>query len=420
MLLEAMPPTSAWGTAFVLNAIDIDAQGTKNPGGDLMRVVALNDNTTVTVNGNPWVTLNHNQFADSMISSPVLVKGSGALLVGEYAHTDINNNSNGDPFLAVVPAVDQSFNNYTFFAPDKLDYPLQKVIIVTDTLAQNSILFDGQALPGRIFQKVPGSIGGHAYALTEYTGFNQGAHTITSMMPPEDGFTILSYGLGKVISYGYTAGILLVPKRAIGIQYPPQAMGGHHTNTIDFRNTAYQDAYLDSAVFIADNPKMRNLGIHVKERIAYDIGVLPVGQSAEIHLVSDDQLPAPVEGTLRIYSHLPSYMNLEPAEMPFTLYPDAEAGVAENNSPALSAFASPNPFSSYTTVNFSVPETGDITMVLYDELGRVVQQVASSEFPAGPYSVRIERRGLPDGVYTCVITSQKLHINERVPIVAGE
>jgi hypothetical protein len=59
-------------------------------------------------------------------------------------------------------------------------------------------------------------------------------------------------------------------------------------------------------------------------------------------------------------------------------------------------------------------------MTLYDELGRVVQHVASSEFSAGPYSVRIERRGLANGVYVCEITSNKLNLHERIPIVAGE
>jgi hypothetical protein len=49
----------------------------------------------------------------------------------------------------------------------------------------------------------------------------------------------------------------------------------------------------------------------------------------------------------------------------------------------------------------------------------VVQHVTSGEFSPGTYSIRIERRGLADGFYTCVLYSKSLNINERVPIIAG-
>jgi hypothetical protein len=418
MLLETMPPTSDWGDNFVLNAVVIDNKGTLDPNGTVMRVLALNDNTAVSVNGDPWVTLSHNQFKDSTIRGPVLVTSTGPLLVGEIEHTDYTTNSNGDPFLAIVPPVDQTYNNFTFFLGDSTIFNYQGVIIAADTSCIGSIVLDGTPLPRSFFKSVPGTVNGRAFAILDYPR-SEGPHKISTTQPPEQGFTILAHGEGDVISYGYTAGSLLVPKRSIMIEYPPVTNRQIHTNTLNFHNGAYQPAYLDSATFIPDDFKNAAFGVHTAEDVALDIGRVDIGGSGQVHLVSDIPLNYPVSGTLNIYSHLPSYFNIEPAQMHFTLYPDA-ADVAQAGQTLLNLTASPNPFSAYTTINFTVPQTGDITVTLYDQLGRVVQHVASREFTAGPYSFQIERNGLPSGVYVCEVTSAQLNIHARIPIIAGE
>ncbi len=421
LLLETMPPTSTWGRSFVLNAVVIDDKGAVDPNGDLMRVLALNDNTVVTVNGNPWITLNHNQFMDSIITGPTLVTSSGPILLGEIEHSDYDqhSNGNGDPFLAIIPPVDQTFNHYTFFLAKDDNMLDQSVIISANTACVGDISLDGTPIPRSAFTPVPGTVNGQTFSICNYA-LIQGSHTISTNFQPEQGFTILAYGVGNVTSYGYTAGSLLVPKRTIMIEYPPAEMGTNSNNTLEFHNTAYQPAYVDTAMFIPDNFKEEGYGIHIAEDVAYDIGRVDVGGSGVIHVVSDIALMEPVSGTVKIYSHTPTFFNIEPAERHITLYPEAEAGVGATDNSATKVTATPNPFSSYTTINFSVPTTGDITMTLYDALGRAVQHIASSEFSAGPYSVRIERRSLPNGVYVCEINSEKLNIHERIPIVAGE
>ncbi len=429
MLLEALPPTSAWGSSFVLQPIVLDTIGNINPAGDLMRVLALEDSTLVAVNGQPWVMLMRNQFRDSAIFSPMLVTTNASnkpLLVGEYAHSCYTYAGPGDPFFAIVPPMEQTYNNYSFFLPPDTDFSYHGIIVAADALCQNSILLDGNPLPDSDFTSVPGSANGRTFAICGkrkfqgYNGLQPGIHTISTTAPPEHGFTILAYGLGFANAYGYAAGQLLVPQRTIRIEYPPVANGTNHSNALLFHNTAYQPAYVDSAMFIPDRFKDEGFGIHVAENVAMDIGRVETGSGDTIHLVSDIPLNYPVSGTVKITSHTPSYFNIEPAERRFTLYPDATAGVAQPSSLELSVTATPNPFSSYTTINFSIPESSDIVMTLYDELGRAVRQIASSEFPAGAYNVRVERLGLPNGVYTCMISSKRLNLHARIPIVAGE
>jgi hypothetical protein len=434
MLLEAMPPTSAWGSSFVLAPVALDSAGDIDPDGDLMRVLALYDSTAVSVNGQPWVMLNHGQFRDSLTTSPTLVttnSPNNPLLVAEMAHSSYTYYGPGDPFLAIVPPTEQTYNNYTFFLPADTDFSYQSVIVAANTNSESSILLDGALIPTSKFKPVPGTANGQAFAITEtsslsgYIGLPPGVHTITTTAPPEQGFTILGYGVGFANAYGYAAGELLVPKRAIMIEYPPVANGPVHTNVLSFHNTAYQPAYLDSAEFIPDDFKDQGYGIHAEENVATDIGRMDIGGQSEIHLVSNIALMNPVSGTVKIYSHLPSYFGIEPGQMHFTLYPDASATVSQSNNFDLTVTAVPNPFSSYTTINFSIPQSivgdaCDVTITLYDELGRVVRTVASSEFSTGPYSVRIDHLGLANGVYTCMIVSERLNIHARIPVVAVE
>jgi hypothetical protein len=423
LLLEEMPPTSAWGNAFVLDALSVDSKATKQPGGDVMRILALDSNTVVTVNGQPWVTLNANEHVDSMIKSPLLVESSPnhPILIGEIAHSATSASGGmGDPFLAIVPPVTQTYNKYTFFSAPDTDFHYEWVIIAADTSCQSSITVDGRAIPSFFFTPVPGNTGGRSFAIYEDLLQTSGAHTISTSKTAEEGFSILSYGFGPVVSYGYAGGELLVPKRSIRIEPPPEAMGTVHTNALDFHNTAYQPAYVDSAVFVPDNPKEAAFGIHPLEDVGLEIGRVDIGGSGEFHLTSDVPLTWPISGTVKMYSHLPSYFLIEPAERHFTLYPNAVASVEQGSKLTLSVTASPNPFSVYTTIHFSIPETGDITMTLYDGVGKVARHITSSEFSAGPYSVRIDRRDLASGTYFCEIVSQKLNIHERVPIVVGE
>ena len=419
LLLEAMPPVDAWGKVFVLSALDIDAAGNKGSAGDLMRVLALNANTTVTVNGNPWTTLGANQWADSLIQGPVIVEASQPVLVGEYEHTSTG--ALGDPSLAVVPSVDQTFNDYTFFASTDPHFSLHKVIIATDIAAQSSIVFDnGTAIPASVFTPILVSSTGRKFAITEYQ-VQPGIHTLHTNLPPEQGFTILMYGLGSVISYGYAAGLLLKPLTTLQLNPLPTTYGGRHSNEIDFHNTTNAAVYLDSAVFTPDLNADRQFRIHSQENVATDIGRLAVGEGTAIHLISEQRLvKMPVSGTLRIYSHTPQWHDILPSETPYTLYPDAVAGVSNGEQMALSISNYPNPFSMFTTISFSLPASGDLSIVLYDELGRVVRTISSGEYSAGPYSIRFERGNLPSGFYTCQIVSDKLHIKERVEMVAAE
>jgi hypothetical protein len=52
----------------------------------------------------------------------------------------------------------------------------------------------------------------------------------------------------------------------------------------------------------------------------------------------------------------------------------------------------PNPFNPETRIEFSLPNAGEISLVVYDVLGRSVRTLASGSYPAGNHAVRWDSR----------------------------
>ncbi|HSW56357.1 MAG TPA: YCF48-related protein [Ignavibacteriaceae bacterium] len=59
----------------------------------------------------------------------------------------------------------------------------------------------------------------------------------------------------------------------------------------------------------------------------------------------------------------------------------------------------PNPFNPSTTIQFSLPKSGDVTLKIYDILGREVATLLNETKNAGSYSVTFNASGLSTGIY---------------------
>jgi len=60
----------------------------------------------------------------------------------------------------------------------------------------------------------------------------------------------------------------------------------------------------------------------------------------------------------------------------------------------------PNPFNPSTTINFSLPVTGYVQLIVYDVLGNEVAILINEEKSAGRYKVNWDAKNNPSGVYT--------------------
>lgn len=59
----------------------------------------------------------------------------------------------------------------------------------------------------------------------------------------------------------------------------------------------------------------------------------------------------------------------------------------------------PNPFNPSTEIQFSLPQRSQVTLTIFDLLGREVTTLVSEELSAGSYSTRWDAGGMPTGVY---------------------
>ncbi len=68
----------------------------------------------------------------------------------------------------------------------------------------------------------------------------------------------------------------------------------------------------------------------------------------------------------------------------------------------------PNPFNPETKIIFDLPKSGNVTLKIYDVLGREVTTLINEKLNAGIYSVDWDASNFPSGVYFCKIESENL------------
>jgi hypothetical protein len=79
--------------------------------------------------------------------------------------------------------------------------------------------------------------------------------------------------------------------------------------------------------------------------------------------------------------------------------------------------AYPNPFSGASTLAFTLPATSDISLAVYDVLGRQVAVLADGEHAAGRHSVTIDGSSLAAGVYVVRLAAGEYVAARRLTVV---
>ncbi|MBE0571139.1 MAG: TIGR03790 family protein, partial [Ignavibacteriaceae bacterium] len=59
----------------------------------------------------------------------------------------------------------------------------------------------------------------------------------------------------------------------------------------------------------------------------------------------------------------------------------------------------PNPFNPTTTIKYDLPQTSDVSLIIYDILGRKVKELVNTKQQAGRYEVQFDASNLASGVY---------------------
>ena len=91
-------------------------------------------------------------------------------------------------------------------------------------------------------------------------------------------------------------------------------------------------------------------------------------------------------------------------------------GVAEHSAVPvrLTTAAEPNPFGGRTHISYMLPQSGDVSLVVYDAVGRPVQTLASGRRQAGRYTATWDAHDVADGVYFYTLTSGQASITRKL------
>jgi len=203
-LYQQAYPVNTWGSSFVHTAL------LGRSSGELVKVLASEDNTEVRVNGvlqtkvlnrGEWMSLEFGANVSGKIDT------SNPASVTVFSKSQSCNNPtdpfaiNGDPFMITYSPTEQLLTDLTFNA-----YALPSIVnhyvnIVVKAGEENKTRLDGVNV-GSSFQMLPGDPS-YKVARIEIT---QGVHNLSN----PSGFTAYVYGFGNIESYGYAAGSALV------------------------------------------------------------------------------------------------------------------------------------------------------------------------------------------------------------------
>jgi uncharacterized repeat protein (TIGR01451 family) len=74
----------------------------------------------------------------------------------------------------------------------------------------------------------------------------------------------------------------------------------------------------------------------------------------------------------------------------------------------------PNPFNPTTSIAFSLPESAQVSLAVYDVLGRRVATLVNGQLQAGQHSVQFEATSLPSGMYLYRLTTPSGSITQKM------
>lgn len=203
-IVEQIPPLATWGRNY------ITAPLTRRLAGDIFRVISGADNNDITISGQVAPGVNEGEYLQLDIPSneSTVISCTEICLVVNYCKGKNVDGVLADPFMMLIPPVEQFSHEYIFATPD--DEREQKefdnyVTITVKTAEKAGVKLDEKLLGDEPWVEVPGSE--YSYLVKE---ISSGIH-FAEHESPIVGFGLNVYGFANYDSYGYPGGLRLVP-----------------------------------------------------------------------------------------------------------------------------------------------------------------------------------------------------------------
>ncbi len=147
-IVEQMPAIDQLSSTYLL--AQTPRTGTL---GNVMRVVATEDNTEVRVDGALVATLAaKGDFYEGRVAGGIELVATKPVLVAQYLIGQGQAGDNTDPAMAIVPGSDQWLKSYVFAAPSgTANFPTDYVSIIIQTASLPTLTLDGTVVDSALF-----------------------------------------------------------------------------------------------------------------------------------------------------------------------------------------------------------------------------------------------------------------------------
>ena len=207
-LTEQIPPTSTWGTVFYAASL------LGRNSGEIFRIIAAKDSTTVTVNCSTFsqvqgynlsVAGNWQEFEIRPLSF-CNIESSSPILVTQFALGKIFDNV-GDPFMMMIPPIEQYSNNYVLNTLSNFSTNYITIYVATEYYQPNRIFVDDTSQVGSSWTSVYCSNNLLCGYITRVP-LTAGKHILYHQDPCAR-IGVSAYGFSHSNSYGYPGGLKL-------------------------------------------------------------------------------------------------------------------------------------------------------------------------------------------------------------------
>ena len=209
-LTEQLPPTSTWGREFLVASL----AGRSSP--ELYRIIASRPSTTFTVTCNiasqtasytlqssgSWreVVLADNSYCSIESNSPVLVT--------QFAYGQNADGVSADPFMVMIPPIDQFSNRYVFNVLSTFTRNYITVYLAPEYFQLQRIYFDGVPVGNSWQWNTVACSDGSVCGYVSVRSVTAGSHVFFH----NDLYArigLIVYGFYSYDSYGYPGGMIL-------------------------------------------------------------------------------------------------------------------------------------------------------------------------------------------------------------------
>ena len=215
-LIEQLPPTATWGTRFITAPI------AARTAVDVLTVLAFRNRTTLQSSCFPDIlTLNAGEFREFNVSSSSFCyfESNQPLLMIQFSVASrLDNVLAGDPFMVVVPPIEQYRSSYNIstFTSSNPDLELSgmnyiNILVPADSSNPDEVRFDGQSLPLAVgFEQIPCIFSEEICAYATQMNVSSASHFLTTSNSNATVNAIV-YWLSFHVGSGYFAGMTQNP-----------------------------------------------------------------------------------------------------------------------------------------------------------------------------------------------------------------